>query len=248
MRVLQIGFGVIGSEIWTDYKTALLSDYYAVVDKHKDSPHGYVWDGEPVDVGVVVVDTPSNGAGGFDYRDLDRALAEYEHVCEYFVVRSTVGLDFLDTRWGSRVGLSPEFYGATKWSRRGVLNMGFDLFSEDVPQEFIRRVSDNPILGTRQEVVLAKLAENAYLATKVTFFHELALACAELGADFDVVRTMVTSDTRIGPAHTYMEDPGWASHCFDKDVPAYAATVSSELVRAAIEINTRKLLPARRTD
>ncbi|AWY05436.1 UDP-glucose dehydrogenase [Microbacterium phage Metamorphoo] len=254
-----MGFGVIGREVFEDYRVGLLSSghEYMVRDLVHAAPEGYEWDGQHVDLAVILVNTPADDRGGFDYSDLLTAVRNYLPVARYVLIRSTVGLDFLDTALyrahASRIGFSPEFYGATKWSRRAVLDMGFTIYSTGVPEWFQESVDltwtypECVRIGTPAEVILAKLAENAYLATKVTFFHELALAAERYGADPESVRQIVTSDPRIGPAHSFMEEPGWQSHCFDKDVPVYANTVDSGLVRAAVYVNKANLLPARKS-
>lgn len=252
MRVLQVGYGVIGREVFRDYSTLLSGDgmRYMVTDLLEEAPEGHEYDGGPVDVAVILVNTPRSLGGGFDHRDLLSALAEYEPVAEHLLIRSTVSPAFLQTNFyrdhRDRIGFAPEFYGATAWSRRAVLDMGFSIFTRNVPEWFRDRVAEGDVLlGEPIDVILAKLAENAYLATKVTFFHELHLAAESWGADPEVVRQMVASDPRIGHGHTFMREPGWQSHCFDKDVPEYAAFARSDLVAAAIETNRDRLLPLR---
>jgi len=258
MRVLQVGYGVIGREVFTDYSAALAEagHRYMVTDLYKAAPTGHEWDGQPIDLAVILVNTPARGGGLFDYHDILTAVREYSDLASFILIRSTVGLDFLSTplyrSMAGKIGFSPEFYGATKWSRRGLLDLDFTIYSTGVPEWFMESVDptwshpDRTLTGTPAEVILAKLAENAFLATKVTFFHELALAAERHGADPERVRQIVTADPRIGPAHSHMEEPGWQSHCFDKDVPAYARTVDSTLVRAAIQSNRATLLPARK--
>lgn len=258
MRVLQVGYGTIGREVFADYQAALHTSghEYMVTDLHAEVPSGSEWDGQPIDLAVILVNTPSRGRGQFDYHDLLTAVREYSDLASFILIRSTVGIDFLSTplyrSLAGKIGFSPEFYGATKWSRRGLLDLNFTIYSTGVPEWFMEAVDptwsypDRVQIGTPAEVVLAKLAENAFLATKVTFFHELAVAAERFGADPERVRQIVTSDPRIGPAHSYMEEPGWSSHCFDKDVPAYAATVDSVLVRGAILANQSRLLPLRK--
>ncbi len=257
MRVLQVGYGVIGREVFTDYSTALTDagHEYMVTDLYKSAPSGHEWDGDPIDLAVILVNTPARGGGLFDYHDLLNAAWEYMDLASFILIRSTVGLDFLSTplyrSMSGKIGFSPEFYGATKWSRRGLLDMGFTIFTRNVPEWFMEAVEPGwpagAVLAEPGEVILAKLAENAYLATKVTFFHELQIAARAHGLDPESVRRIVTRDPRIGPAHSFLEEPGWTSHCFDKDVPAYARTVDSGLVRAAINVNRSALLPARKS-
>lgn len=255
MRALQVGYGAIGQEVYRDYGTRFLETphEYMVTDLYKAAPTGSEWDGNPVDIAVILVNTPSRGHGQFDYTDLLTAVREYIDLASYILIRSTVGLDFLQSplyrAFSGKIGFSPEFYGATKYSRRAVLDMGFSIFSGSVPRWFRDIVAEGEVMGgSAAEVILAKLAENAYLATKVTFFHELQLAAERYGADPETVRSIVASDPRIGHAHTFMDDePGWTSHCFDKDVPAYAETVDSTLVRGAILANRATLLPLRKS-
>ncbi len=46
---------------------------------------------------------------------------------------------------------------------------------------------------------LIKFAANAFLATKISFMNELAHICAALGADVNLIRQGLGSDSRIGP-------------------------------------------------
>lgn len=255
MRVLQVGYGTIGKEVWTDYRKQLKEHAYMVTDLREEAPEGYEWDGERVDLAVILVDTPAGGPDGFDYAALTAAIEEYLPLADFILVRSTVSLGFLRTpvyqENRRRIGFSPEFYGATEWSRRGVVDLNLSIFTVNVPPWFWRPTSPGRFfLGEAEEVIIAKLAENAYLATKVTFFHELAVACADLGVDFENVRAMTTADPRIGEAHSHMRELGWQSHCFDKDVPAYARLHAhpGSLVASAIRVNDRDLLPRRREE
>lgn len=256
MRILQAGYGTIGKEVWKDYRESLVGDQYFVTDPRVPAPEGYEWDGKPVDVAVLLVDTPmkvpGSREGGFDYTDLRAAIAQYRELSDFILIRSTVGLDFLqDESYDPEiVGFSPEFYGVTKWSARSLLQLDFELFTRNVPGWFVDRVAvfgKRPVFGGPGEVILSKLGENAFLSMKVTFFHELALACRRLGLDFHEVRRMVTADNRIGPVNSFAEVPGWVSHCYDKDVPEYAKVVESGVIREVIRVNDEILLPARET-
>ena len=66
---------------------------------------------------------------------------------------------------------------------------------------------------------MAKYAANAFLATKVTFMNEMANLCDALGADVDLVRRAVGSDSRIGSAFLF-PGIGYGGSCFPKDVSA----------------------------
>lgn len=247
-RVLLVGHGRIGREVFADYRETLIDHALMVVDPVVDAPAGYEWDGFTVDLAVIMVDTPAADSrmSGFDYRELRIAVEEYLAVAEFIVICSTVELGFLDLEVyrenSSRIGFSPEFHGATRHSSRDALSMDFVVFSDGVPAWFVNAVcADRRALrAPAAEVIVAKLAENAFLATKVTFFHELSLACRLTGVSFDVVREIVTNDPRITPYHSFADDGvGWSSHCFDKDVPTFVAfgRPHTRLVAAACRIN-----------
>jgi UDP-glucose 6-dehydrogenase len=248
MRVLQVGFGNIGREVFADWAPHF--EEYMVVDLVQPIPDGHDWDGGRVDVAVILVDTPTGVAwgDGFDYSALTHAIVEYVKHADFLLIRSTVSLGFLshpayEGGYADMIGFSPEFYGATKWSNRQAVTMGFTMMTSNVPPEFVAHIPTLQIVfGTPEEVIVAKLAENAFLATKVTFFHELALMCKQEGIDFEQVRGLTTMDPRIGPDHSFMEEPGWQSHCFDKDVPAFATLGPSDsVVERVIESNRRLL-------
>lgn len=249
MRVLQVGFGVIGSEVFRDYQRTLRDHEYMITDLAKAAPAGHVWDGKRVDLAIIMVDTrPSVFGDGFDYGDLLGAIEEYEDLADFILVRSTVGPGlFIEPRYlrlEDRIGFSPEFNGATPFANRLDTPLGFEVFTPNVPAWFRDATTEGEqVIAGPREVSFAKLAENAFLATKVTFFHEMILGARAMGLDGEEVRRVVTSDPRIGPANSYMVEPGWSSHCYDKDVPAFAEAVDSDLVRAAIHVNQVKLLP-----
>lgn len=83
---------------------------------------------------------------------------------------------------------------------------------------FVR--SGNPIIVMDEKSSeLTKYAANAFLATKITFMNEIANFCEKVGADVDMVRRGVGTDSRIGKRFLF-PGIGYGGSCFPKDVKA----------------------------
>ncbi len=95
---------------------------------------------------------------------------------------------------------------------------------------------------------LTKYGANGFLATKTSYYNELATLAYLYGADIEDVRRGMGDDPRIGMINTYV-GPGWGGSCFPKDSQSLvyqAAQVGYEFktMRAADEANDIKMLEA----
>ncbi|HEX5003455.1 MAG TPA: UDP-glucose/GDP-mannose dehydrogenase family protein [Bacteroidia bacterium] len=92
----------------------------------------------------------------------------------------------------------------------------------DLYAPFVRQ--GNPIyyMDARSSEI-TKYAANAFLATKITFMNEIANLCEKVGANVDMVRIGIGSDTRIGKRFLFA-GIGYGGSCFPKDVQALSKT------------------------
>jgi UDPglucose 6-dehydrogenase len=91
---------------------------------------------------------------------------------------------------------------------------------------------------------MTKYAANAMLATRISFMNEIANLCEKVGANVDLVRKGIGSDSRIGPAFLF-PGPGYGGSCFPKDVQALMRTSEERgapmgILRAVEDANDRQ--------
>lgn len=70
---------------------------------------------------------------------------------------------------------------------------------------------------------MTKYTANAMLATKISFMNDIANLCERVGADVNMVRKGIGSDSRIGNKFIY-PGVGYGGSCFPKDVKAIIRT------------------------
>lgn len=88
---------------------------------------------------------------------------------------------------------------------------------------------------------MTKYAANSMLATRISFMNDIANLCELVGADVNMVRSGIGSDTRIGRKFLY-PGIGYGGSCFPKDVKALIRTAEQNgyemrVLKAVEEVN-----------
>ncbi len=216
------------------------------------------------DVIFIAVGTPSKADGGADLSgvmEVAEAIGKHMDRPKVIVNKSTVPVGTAaavraavekTAKHEFSVVSNPEFLkeGAAiedfMWPDRVVIGAA-DQRATDVMKElyapFVR--NNNPILimdPTSAE--MTKYAANTTLAARITLMNEIAALCEATGADIELVRQGVGTDSRIGMGFLF-PGIGYGGSCFPKDVRAIIKTASQlgvpmDIANAVEKVNDRQ--------
>ena len=107
-------------------------------------------------------------------------------------------------------------------------------------------MSDRLIFTDIPSAEMIKYAANSMLATRISFMNDIANLCELVGADVNMVRKGIGSDTRIGKKFLY-PGCGYGGSCFPKDVKALIKTAQDmgydmRVLQAVEEVNNDQKL------
>lgn len=255
-KVIIIGYGTVGknlhkelSQLHPDINDNRVRKDYLLREYDILAPYAYPPD--KYDFAFICVDTPLKDNGrDLDVREVQNALEENN--ADVYVIKSTCPVDttyFFTELFGGnkKIVYSPEFYGSTQHCNNFDFNytiLGGDKSACVKVQQLLQNCYDARHtfhITDSRTAELAKLMENAWIATKVSFCTQFYEIAKDNNIRYEELRELFILDPRVNPAHTfvYADHPYWSSHCLDKDVPHLAySEPSAGLLRSVVEYNS----------
>lgn len=256
MKIAVLGLGVVGTAV-----ARVLTERGHDVVRH-DPPQGIDGVLADLDMAFICVPTPPvevTGGRALSASIVEAAIRDIPAGVPT-VIRSTLcpgATDRLQVFY-DKVPLlfCPEFLDAAtayEDERRPARNIvGYTLKSRQFAPAVHEALADADVTLTMPAAAaeLVKLATNGFYATKVAFANQLFDFCDGAGVDYELVRTALESDPRIGSCHLDVYHGGYrgfGGKCLPKDADALlcmTARLGSEasVLAAAIEYNRRLML------
>ena len=108
------------------------------------------------------------------------------------------------------------------------------------------RTGNRVIVMDVKSAEMTKYAANSFLAVKISYANEIANLCEKVGADAEMVRVGMTTDSRIGNKFLF-PGLGYGGSCFPKDVKALIKTGAENgcdmsIIKSADETNKKQRL------
>jgi len=223
------------------------------------------------DVVFISVGTPSKEDGSIDLSQIKSASAgigkRLKKTDKYkvMVVKSTVTpgttknvvIPILESESGKKVGknfgvcMNPEFLkegsGVHDFLNPDKIVIGsYDKKSSSYLVDVYRSFNKNipRILTDLTTAEMIKYAQNAALASRVSFINEIANICEKFSVDVSEIAHAIGLDKRIGPLFL-RAGAGFGGSCFPKDVKALLAASRSVgiepiLIRSILEVNEKQ--------
>lgn len=122
----------------------------------------------------------------------------------------------------------------------GTTNPAVQAIMKQLYSPFMRK-SSRILFMDPASAEMTKYAANVMLATRISFMNEISALCEKVGADIEMVRQGIGSDSRIGASFLF-PGVGFGGSCLPKDIQALISTgsmhgVEMTIARAVQQVN-----------
>ena len=248
MNIAVIGCGFVGGTV-ADFLEGHLVNVWRVdpeIYPHTEISYGI----KDCDAFIVCVPTPENKDGRCNDSIIKLVIEELD-TDKPILLKSTVTPDLME-KYPSNVTYNPEFLRANSakedFQKQEVFILGGE--NEEHMQFWENLIVphlDRPITIKRMSRTTAsmiKYTHNAWLATKVAFFHELFLNTRSMeDFNYSELTSTLGNMKNIGASHmiapNFEGTFGYGGHCFPKDTEAFYDYSKSEILKTVIEVNNK---------
>ena len=159
-------------------------------------------------------------------------VGTYKKVIEFIKSKTQVPFDYASNPEFLKEGDAVEDFMRPDRIIIGTTNLAVQKIMKQLYGPFMRK-SSRILFMDPASAELTKYAANMMLATRISFMNEISALCERLGADVELVRGGLGSDTRIGSAFLF-PGVGFGGSCLPKDIRALIHTGSVHGVDMAI--------------
>lgn len=221
-----VGYGFVGKAHYHVFKHL----NSAIVDpKYNDNKISNI---ENLEAVICCVGTPQSDNGECDFTNVVDILNETPPDVPV-LIKSTISLkawEYIKNNFPNHtINFSPEFLRANS-ALLDMEKLEYLIMSQGGNEKYWKGVYCKvyPTLKfytcSSEEAILIKYFENAFLATKVSFFNQIYDFCNVHGVTYESVREGLALDPRVNGDHTLVNPDlgyrGWGGHCFPKDTAA----------------------------
>ena len=251
-KIIIAGYGFVGQAV---FDALIAKNEIRIVDPaHTTNKIEYHPDAEGV---IICVGTPSTPLGECDVGQIYAVLKEVPKNLPV-LLKSTVTPNKLEKLLEDfpdhKICYSPEFLRAAT-AKEDFVNQTYMVMGGEDPDGFWQTIFQESLpkcniffMTSATEASIIKYASNCFLSLKLTFFNQIYDICQKTGADYSIVRQVLTHDKRIGNSHMMVPGPdgerGFGGACFPKDTEAFihycdSLAISHTLVESAIKYNKK---------
>ena len=224
-----IGYGILGKAVKELFPKAKLYDPVLQSTKLMFNSN--------LDYAFICVPTPQLSSGRCDTSIVEDSI-RWATPKKTFICLSTVEIgttEIFARKYRKPLVFQPEYFGEgvdhplRDLRKQPFIILGGEKKYRNKAIELYQTVYNSNIKIFQTDSTTAetiKYMENAWLATKVTFFNEIYDICKELGVNYNEAREGFLLDPRVNPSHTfvYPEKRGWHGKCLPKDTAAFCHT------------------------
>lgn len=243
MQIGVIGCGFVGGTV-ADYLEEHLVNVWRVDPKYY--PKTSVFTIRDIcEAFIVCVPTPENKDGACDDSAI-RQVIEQLDTSKPILLKSTVTPDLMH-EYPDNVTYNPEFLRALHakedFAKQPLFVLGGNNQEQlDFWEKLFSHLNTHVVQTNRTTASMIKYTHNAWLATKVAFFHEL-FANGPKDMNYSVLTTALAQIPGIGKTHMLAPNSkqtlGFDGHCFPKDTKALTNYMDHTILEQVITTNKR---------